>query len=98
MDRVWKWDTAYWDNPFVAKYSSDGQSFVEPHHDESVCATIVSLNDDYEGGGTYFEKQKKLVNEKKGWCTLHPSRLTHRHGSKRVTKGNRYILVNFIGK
>ncbi len=97
-DRVWKWFPNHWDNyHFVSKYNPDKQAFVEPHHDDCICATVLSLNDGYEGGGTYFEKQKKLVSGKKGWCTLHPSRLTHRHGSKRVTKGNRYVLVSFLG-
>ena len=97
MKKVWKYKPSSWDYPFIVKYTPEGQQFVEPHHDKAVCAAIVSLNDNYEGGGTYFEKQKKLLDREAGWCTIHPSRLTHRHGSKRVTKGTRYILVTFIG-
>ena len=97
IKKVWKYTPGSWDYPFIVKYTPEGQQFVEPHHDKAVCATIITLNEGYEGGGTYFERQKTLLDRETGWCTLHPSRLTHSHGSKRVTKGVRYILVTFIG-
>ena len=93
---VWKYRTRRFPPSYVLKYSPDGQDFLQPHHDDTTCASILSLNNDYEGGGTWFERHKAVVDPKVGWCTIHPSKLTHRHAGRRVTKGTRYILITFI--
>lgn len=93
---VWKYRTRRFPPSYILKYSPDGQDFLQPHHDDTTCASILSLNNDYEGGGTWFERHKAVVDPKVGWCTLHPSKLTHRHAGRRVTKGTRYILITFI--
>ena len=96
LNHVWKHKVKGFPWSWVAKYEPTGQSFLKPHFDNAVCASILSLNDDYEGGGTWFERQKTTLHNPAGWCTIHPSQLTHRHGARRVTKGKRYILVTFI--
>jgi len=96
IKHVWKYTTRKFPPSYILKYSPDGQDFLQAHHDDVTCASILSLNDNYEGGGTWFEKQKTIVEPKPGWCTIHPSKLTHRHAGRRVTKGTRYILITFI--
>ena len=93
---VWKYRTRRFPPSYVLKYSPDGQDFLQPHHDDTTCASIVSLNNNYEGGGTWFDRPNVVVEPKPGWCTIHPSKLTHRHAGRRVTKGTRYILITFI--
>ena len=96
LKHVWKHRVKGFPWSWVCKYEPEGQAFLKPHFDNAICASILSLNDDYEGGGTWFERQKAVVDREPGWCTIHPSQLTHRHAGKRVTKGKRYILVTFI--
>ena len=96
IEHVWKHKAKFFPPSWVVKYEPGGQDFLKPHYDASVCASIVSLNSEYKGGGTWFERQKAVVDREPGWCTIHPSQLTHRHAGKRVTKGKRYILVTFI--
>ncbi len=96
LRNVWKFKPSDWYSSWVTRYKPDEQDHLIFHTDESVCASIISLNDDYEGGGTIFERQKKVIDKEAGWCTIHPSRLTHRHAGRLVTKGKRYILVTFI--
>jgi len=55
----------------------------------------LMLNDEYEGGGTWFSRQQKLHKGKTGYISIHPSIITHRHGARPVTKGERYVLVSF---
>mgnify|MGYP003631087740 FL=1 len=81
---------------FVAKYDTEGQFHLDLHHDDSLVTVVVSLNDEFEGGGTYFYRQKMLVTPKKGEAIFHPGNITHRHGARPVTKGARYSLVSFI--
>ena len=56
--------------------------------------TIV-LNEDYEGGGTYFPKHKLLLKAKQGVVAIHPGMMTHQHGVRPIIKGERYAMVSF---
>ena len=93
---AWKFKPRDMYNSWVSRYRQDEQKYLEYHIDEATCASIVSLNYDYKGGGTIFERQRKIIDREAGWCTIHPSRLTHRHAGGLVTEGTRYILVTFI--
>ena len=81
---------------FVVRYTLDTQTELKPHHDAAVHSSVTVLNRDFEGGGTYFERQKYLHKPGKiGSTTLHPGRCTHFHSGKPITSGTRYILVSF---
>jgi hypothetical protein len=53
------------------------------------------LNEDFTGGGTFFSRQKKKLQGKKGEISIHPGQITHRHGGLPVLSGQRYIIVSF---
>ena len=63
--------------------------------DSSLASVNVSLNDRFVGGGTYFPKQKQLIQPKIGYGVIHPGGLSHKHGAKSILKGERYQLVSF---
>ena len=96
LSHVWKKNVKGTCWPWVSKYEAGGMEFLEPHNDDCTCASILTLNDGYEGGGTWFERKKVTVDPPTGWVAIHPSQLTHRHAAKRVTKGKRYVLVAFM--
>ena len=50
---------------------------------------------DFEGGGTYFPQHEKLIKEPKGNLVVHPGRMTHWHGVRPITSGERYVIVSF---
>ena len=82
---------------FIVKYSMDGQRDLCPHHDSSSYSVLFTLNDEFEGGGTYFLRQDhKSENVPIGNFSIHPGRLTHYHAGIPITSGERYILVGFI--
>ena len=92
------WSTMYSEN-FMARYTMDRQSHLSLHHDFSHVTMVVKLNDEFEGGGTWFPKYKTLSNPKKvGTATLHPGMVTHLHGARPITAGKRYICVSFMRK
>ena len=97
---VWKYDLTFYQWPFLARYTPSEQPFLGFHHDDATMALVVSLNEegaDFEGGGTFFERGRfHHRNVPVGYASLHPSRLTHRHGAKAVTAGARYVLNAFI--
>ena len=82
---------------FLARYLPDAQSHLALHHDHSHLSLVVKLNDEFDGGGTYFPKYGLLSNpERVGTATIHPGQITHRHGARPIYSGRRYITVSFI--
>lgn len=80
---------------FIARYHPYAQYHLALHHDMSQITTVVTLNEDFEGGGTYFSKQKTKLVGSKGHVSIHPGQITHRHGGLPVEAGQRYIIVSF---
>ncbi len=80
---------------FIARYDST-QTDLDLHHDNCTYTCIVTLNSEFEGGGTYFKNQNILVKPDVGHALLHPAQLTHLHGARMTTEGTRYVLVSFI--
>lgn len=92
------YDNMYSEN-FLARYTTDRQSHLSLHHDFSNITMVVKLNDEFEGGGTWFPKYKVLSNpDRVGTATLHPGLVTHLHGARPITAGKRYITVSFMRK
>ena len=95
----YKLEDDYWRNlnseNFLARYHPYAQYHLSLHHDHSQITTVVTLNEDFTGGGTYFSKQKTKLQGKKGEISLHPGQITHRHGGLPVLSGQRYIIVSF---
>ena len=94
-----KLEEDYWRNleaeNFLARYQPFGQYHLSLHHDWSQITTVVTLNEDFTGGGTFFSKQKIRLQGKKGEISIHPGQVTHRHGGLPVLSGQRYIIVSF---
>ena len=82
----------------MIRYTTDTQGHLDLHHDNAVISSVLTLNKDFTGGGTYFYNQKKTHKGEVGNITLHPGQVTHRHGGVPVHSGKRYILVSFCNK
>lgn len=81
---------------FIVKYEFDKQTNLPLHKDGSIISFNISLNSDFEGGGTIiFENScKRLYKNPKGDVLIHTGKLLH--SGNRITSGIRYILVGFI--
>jgi len=98
---LWKLEGRQWETlrneNFLARYLPDAQAHLALHHDASDISMVVKLNNEFQGGGTWFPKYGLLANpEKVGTASLHPGQITHRHGARPIYSGRRYILVSFI--
>ena len=95
----YRWGSFKTDNlniGFIVKYDNNFKS-LESHHDSSSYTINICLNDDYEGGEINFiKKNKKFRNSKKGYCIIHPGRITHYHEALPITEGNKYVFVSFV--
>ena len=80
---------------FIVKYEEHNQTSLEKHVDESTVSVIITLSNinDYEGGGTKFEDDI-IVKQNKGDILIF-SKL-HSHSAISIKKGKRYVLTYFI--
>lgn len=96
---MWGLEGKNWPNMnsenFMIKYTEEKQGHLSLHHDYADISFVLALNEEYEGGGTYFHRQKALHKGKPGHISLHPGAITHKHGGRPVHKGKRYIIVSF---
>ncbi|MEL6221123.1 MAG: 2OG-Fe(II) oxygenase [Cyanobacteria bacterium J06627_8] len=64
-----------------------------PTRDISV---VGYLNDDFEGGETYFDRQDVKVKPQAGSVLLFPSYFTHPHQSLPILKGTKYAFTSWL--
>jgi hypothetical protein len=81
--------------------------FASPHSDNSdfngkpnnllknKYASILYLNDDYEGGELYFPEHDIQIKPKTGSLVIFPGGRENLHGIKEVTEGRRYTFAAF---
>jgi len=95
----WNLEGSQWKNlsfeSFIVKYTPNNQNHLSLHHDLSRVTAILTLNNDFSGGGTYFDRQKFLLRSGTGSISIHPGAITHRHGARPVESGVRYTVVTF---
>ena len=81
---------------FIVKYATDAQRGLKLHTDGCLMSfnVLISHQDDFQGGGTYFESIDSDVQLNQGDCVFHDARIMHRGID--ITQGERYILVGFV--
>ncbi len=89
-------DSKWYYESFVVKYTPEIQAGLDLHHDASIFTCLLTLNDEFKGGGTYFKNQDVTVIGNVGDMSVHPGRLTHYHSANDITDGERYVLVTFV--
>lgn len=79
--------------PYLARYQPDVVSAMGLHFDIETISLVVYLNDDFEGGGTYFPRWRySTAGAPAGSAVAFPGGLSHVHEALSVTRGTRYIL------
>lgn len=80
---------------FIVKYKDNEQNGLDMHCDNSFLSfnILLSDNEDFEGGGTYFDDGLTAYLEQ-GDILIHSSKI--KHAGLPITKGTRYLLVGFL--
>jgi len=58
-------------------------------------SVVLYLNEGFDGGETYFPRQKRVVQPRTGDLIVFPSHFTHPHSSADVETGTKYSLVSW---
>jgi hypothetical protein len=78
--------------PHADKQNVDGSPNPYPEND---IASLMYINDSYEGGEIYFEKQNISIKPKSGQAIFFPGDVNYIHGVTEVKNGVRYTCPNF---
>jgi hypothetical protein len=86
------------DEVYILRYiaGKKDQEAMDHHYDAEPLACILTLNDQFKGGGTHFPKFKLTVVAEPGVMLLYPGGLSHLHGGKKITAGRRYALLHAL--
>jgi hypothetical protein len=60
-------------------------------------STVLYLNEDFNGGETYFPQHGITIEPKKGRLALFNSGLSYKHGVSEIKDGTRFNLIAFWG-
>ena len=84
----------------VLRYDAKHYPLLKDHIDFETMGFIVLLNTNYSGGGTHFPKWNlTITGQEPGTVLMYPGGLSHVHGGRRVTGGERYVLLgDFMGQ
>ena len=94
IDKKWRsFHITRYDAPYLLKYEHDKVNKMKLHYDLETVAMVVYLNNDFEGGGTYFPRWKYHLNPQvPGQAAMWPGGVSHEHIGVPITKGIRYLL------
>ena len=87
-----RWRVGNCQPPHADKQNVDGSPNSYPEND---IASLVYINDDYEGGQIYFPNQNLQFKPASGSLVFFPGDINYLHGVTEVTKGIRYTMPNF---
>ena len=89
------WNKDITSENFLAKYTPSAQGHLDSHIDDSSYSITLALNEDFEGGETWYHRQKTLIKAPTGHVCLFPMP-THKHSGRYIDSGTRYIIVSFV--
>lgn len=83
--------------PYVLRYDAHDKSLLPGmnlHWEQMAFALAVYLNEDFEGGGTYFPRWDLVTGlGETGSAIFYPGGVSHEHGARDITRGRRYVLI-----
>jgi hypothetical protein len=86
------------DEVYILRYRANNikQQGMELHYDSEPLACILTLNREFQGGGTYYPKWDFTALTEIGEMLIYPGGLSHLHGGRKITAGKRYLLLHAV--
>lgn len=87
-----RWPVGLSQPPHSDAYNIDGSPHVSPWRNYG---SVLYLNDDYQGGQTFYSNFDVEIQPKAGSLAVHPADILHYHGVREVKGSTRYTIVVF---
>jgi len=82
------------DRPYVLKYEPHVIKEMGLHYDNETVTLVCNLNEEYEGGGTYFPRWNFSTGKPPaGGAIIYPGGVSHQHQGLKITAGKRYLFL-----
>jgi len=77
---------------------SDNMENTPDHHNHQhrEYGIVIYLNDDFEGGITFYPQHKFSITPEPGKLAIHPASTDHMHGVTKVEGAIRYTMTSFL--
>lgn len=93
---IWDRNIEGFFSPFINRFSTNSQTDMALHCEQSRISIVVKLNDDFEGGLLNFPRQKVTSKDLPvGYAFVFPGMVTHPHYVETLKSGQRFTLVGF---
>lgn len=91
-----KFESLWLRDMFLVKYEDGAQKSLSLHRDASDFSFVLHVNplDEFDGGGTYFQKINHTVTLAPGQCVIFSGK--DLHSGVEITRGRRLIITGFI--
>lgn len=89
-----KWNPGTKQYPHSDSHLNNGEANDTPWRKFS---TVLYLNENFDGGETYFPQHGITIEPKKGRLALFSSGLDYQHGVSEIKNGTRFNLISFWG-
>ena len=80
----------YYEGQYFNPHTDDGATYL------STVSSVAYLNDDYDGGGLYFDVFDIEIKPDAGDVVVFPSTFIYRHTAMEVTNGIKYSIVTMF--
>jgi hypothetical protein len=67
-----------------------------PDHEHREYGIVIYLNNDFEGGATFYPQHNFSITPEPGKLAIHPASTDHMHGVTKVEGAIRYTLTSFL--
>lgn len=94
---IFRGDRTLFRDPFILKYTMDGQRSMNKHHDFSLLSFSMKLNDGFTGSELHFTRQGWSNRDVPvGNAVIFPGLITHPHYAAELTSGVRYSMTGWL--
>jgi hypothetical protein len=90
--QIVRWPEGYEQHPHA---DSENPGGVEHPYSWRSYASLIYLNNDFEGGRIYFPNQRLAPAIKPGMLVFFPGTLEYLHGVSKIISGERYTVASF---
>ena len=90
--QIVRWPAGYEQQPHADSQNPGGVA--HPYGWRSY-ASLIYLNNDFDGGQIYFPNQKRIPRITPGMLVFFPGTLEYLHGVSKITRGERYTVASF---